>query len=93
MAILGGCGARLEFDSGLVPAVGWFSESASRVVLSVDPDGVDGVLDAARSARVPAAVIGDASGDRIVSGDFDVAVTDATRAWRDAIPRALEGAH
>jgi phosphoribosylformylglycinamidine synthase len=90
MAILGECGARIEFASGLVPAFGWFSESASRVVVSVAPDGVDGVLDAARSARVPAAVIGEAGGDRIVSADFDVAVADATRAWRDAIPRALD---
>ena len=92
MAIRGGCGARVAFDDGgPVPALAWFSESASRVVLSVAPDGVDGALERARDAGVPAIDLGEAGGDRIVSADFDVAVADASRAWREAIPRALEG--
>jgi phosphoribosylformylglycinamidine synthase len=93
MAIHGDCGARVALDRGeLVPALGWFSESASRVVLSVAPDDVDGVLDRAREVGVRAADLGEAGGDRIVSGDFDVGVADAARAWREAIPRALGSA-
>jgi phosphoribosylformylglycinamidine synthase len=93
MAIVGGCGAQLELGDGdHAPALGWFSESASRVLVSVAPDAVDGVLQRARDTGVRAQALGDAGGDRIVSADFDVAVADASRAWREAIPRALEGA-
>jgi phosphoribosylformylglycinamidine synthase len=89
MAILGTCGARVALTTELLPALAWFSESASRVVLSVEPDRLDEVLARARSAAVPASDIGVAGGDRLICPDFDVAVTDATSAWRDAIPRAL----
>ena len=83
MAIDGGIGFEVEIGA----ASGCFSESASRVVLSVAPDRVDAVLDRAREAGVPAAVVGTATGDRLVAaGAFDVSCTDATRAYRDAIP-------
>jgi len=51
---------------------------------------VDEVLSRAGTAGVPAADVGEAGGDRLVAtGAFDVALADATRAWRDAIPNAL----
>ena len=40
--------------SELVPALAWFSESASRVVVAVDPAGVDALVERARAAGVPA---------------------------------------
>jgi hypothetical protein len=41
---------------------------------------------------VPAASIGVAGGDRLRwAGAFDVALADAERAWRDALPSALGG--
>jgi phosphoribosylformylglycinamidine synthase len=89
MAVAGGCGAALTFVTDLVPALAWFSESASRVVLSVSAERVDDVLARARSAGVPAAEIGTAQGDRLISADFDLALADAADAWRNAIPRAL----
>jgi phosphoribosylformylglycinamidine synthase len=90
MAIAGECGVRIALNTDLVPALAWFSESASRVVLSVAPARVDDVLAAAAAAGVPAARIGDASGDRLVAaGAFDVSLAAATAAWRDAIPNAL----
>ncbi len=83
MAINGGIG----FEVGIDGVAACFSESASRVVLSVAPDRVDAVVDRARTAGVPVAVIGLATGDRLVAtGVFDVARADATRAYRDAIP-------
>jgi phosphoribosylformylglycinamidine synthase len=86
MAIEGECG----FDVSIGGALECFSESASRVVCAVDPVLVDEVLSRAGMAGVPAADIGEARGDRLIAaGAFDVALADATRAWRDAIPSAL----
>jgi len=48
------------------------------------------VLARAESAGVPAAELGEAGGDRLVlEGCFDVSLSDATTAWRDALPSAL----
>ena len=59
MAIAGGTGAALTLDA---PAVEWFSESASRVVLSVGPERVDEVL--GRAAGAGRAGRGDRGGRR-----------------------------
>jgi phosphoribosylformylglycinamidine (FGAM) synthase-like enzyme len=105
MAIAGGCGfeVRSEAESsgdtpgpsglaGLVPAAACFSESANRVVLSVDGARVDEIVRRAAAAGVPAAVLGTAGGDRLVwAGAFDVGLADAETAWRDALPSALAG--
>jgi phosphoribosylformylglycinamidine synthase len=89
MAIAGDCGAQVSLAADLKPVLAWFSESASRVVLSVSHDRVSEVLARAGAASVPAADIGVAGGDRLVSDDFDVALSDAADAWRNGIPRAL----
>ena len=51
MAITGGCGFRVELPAAapgvpapIVPALGWFSESTSRVVLAVADEHLDAVL-------------------------------------------------
>ena len=81
---------RSRLRSELVPALAWFSESASRVVLAVDPAGADALVERARAANVPAQRLGTAGGDRLVAdGAFSVALADATHAWRDALPTAL----
>ncbi len=86
MAIAGAVGFRVTVGGALA----CFSESASRVVLSVDPVHADAVVARAKAAGVPVSVIGDAGGDRLhAEGAFDVALTDATRTWRDAIPDAM----
>ena len=95
MAIAGACG----FDvspagslSGIVPAVACFAESANRVVVAVDEGRADEILGRAAAAGVPAVVIGIAGGERLVwAGAFDIALADAERAWRDALPAALAG--
>ena len=90
MAIVGNCGADLTRPGELVPALTWFSESASRVVVSGAAARVGDVLARARAAAVPAVDIGVATGGRLRSVDFDVVLADAADAWRGAIPRALE---
>jgi phosphoribosylformylglycinamidine synthase II len=95
MAIAGGCGFEVGPEgslAGLVPAVACFSESANRVVVAVDEARLEEILVRAAAAGVPAAAIGATGGDRLRwSGAFDVALVDAERAWRDALPSALAG--
>jgi len=86
MAIAGECG----FDVTIGDAAECFSESASRVVVAVDDALVEDVLARAAAAGVPAADVGRAGGHRLVArGALDVALADASVAWRDAIPNAL----
>ncbi|MCZ7535737.1 MAG: AIR synthase-related protein [Acidimicrobiia bacterium] len=95
MAFAGACG--FTVDVACVPCAGsttpaevCFSESASRVVLAVEPVAVEEVLARAEGAGVPAAVVGDAGGGRLIAtGAFDIALEDAESAWREAIPAAL----
>jgi phosphoribosylformylglycinamidine synthase subunit PurL len=89
MAINGEVGFEVEIGA----AAGCFSESASRVVLGLDPARVDAVVERARAAGVPAAIVGTATGDRLVAtGAFDVSCADATRAYRDALPEIMSAA-
>jgi phosphoribosylformylglycinamidine synthase subunit PurL len=92
----GGIGVRVEL-AGAADVVGelrtetaLFGESASRVVVSTGGELVQHLLDAAKTAGVPAAVIGQTGGDRVqfvVDGQIavDVAVRDAEQAWATAI--------
>jgi phosphoribosylformylglycinamidine synthase len=86
MAITGETG----FDVSIGDALACFSESASRVVLSVDPAQVDAIRARAEDAGVPVAELGAAGGDALVAeGSFHVPLDAATRAWRDAIPSMM----
>ena len=91
MAITGGHGLVVTPPVGLSPASWCFSESASRVVVTVDAARLGAVLARAGAAGVPAAVLGRTGGDRlIVDGAFDVPLDRATDAWRGALPRLLD---
>ncbi|MEZ5134850.1 MAG: AIR synthase related protein [Acidimicrobiales bacterium] len=67
-----------------------FSESPSRAVLCVDPERLTTVEQTLEAAGVSATRIGVAAGDRIsVKGLVDVALADATAAYRDRLPEAV----
>jgi phosphoribosylformylglycinamidine synthase len=86
MAISGAVG----FEVTIGDAVACFSESASRVVVSVDAARADAVVADAVAAGVPAAVIGRAHGTMLsAEGAFDVSLAQATSTYRDAIPRIM----
>jgi phosphoribosylformylglycinamidine synthase II len=90
MAIAGGCGFAVRVPDGLAAAAWCFSESTSRVVLSVDDANVAAVLRRAEAAGVPAGELGRTGGARLeVTGVFAVDLDTAAQAWRAAIPRAL----
>jgi phosphoribosylformylglycinamidine synthase len=89
MAILGGVGARVEVRDGIEA----FSESANRVLCALRPERTGAFVAAAAAAGVPARVIGRAGGRRLVAeGCLDVALDEATGAWRRALPDAFEAA-
>ncbi len=92
--------AEMAFGSGIgftvtpeadVAAAAWcFSESANRVVVSVDARPLPHFLRRAEEAGVHAVDLGTASGDRlIIDGVIDVGLADAECVWREAIPNAL----
>ena len=88
MAINGGIGFDVDIEPG--DALACFSESASRVVMSVAPDRVDGLVAAAGAVGVSARVLGRSGGTRlVVDGAFSVDLEQATRAYRDAIPTIM----
>jgi phosphoribosylformylglycinamidine synthase subunit PurL len=89
MAFAGGVGFRVAIGDARM----CFSESASRVVLSVAPAELNEVLGRASSAKVPAMVLGDAGGlDLRSDGAFAVSLAVAERAWREAIPSIMGAA-
>jgi phosphoribosylformylglycinamidine (FGAM) synthase-like enzyme len=71
-----------------------FGESASRIVVSVGPEHLEAVVDAARAANVPCRVIGSTGGEHIrlsVAGTEVVkaAVAAAETAWATVIERTM----
>jgi len=89
MAVATGVGARAD-----LPAPGGhvalFAETPGAVLAAASPDDVGALLADAAAAGVPAQVVGETGGDRLVIGDLvDLAVEDAHAAWRDRLPHAL----
>jgi phosphoribosylformylglycinamidine synthase len=69
-----------------------FSESVTRVVLSVAPENKDVLLKAASVSGVPAAVIGTTGTDRLTirvggAATVDLGVADAERVWSTGLER------
>jgi phosphoribosylformylglycinamidine synthase len=91
-AIAGGTGFAVSLPGDLPAHVGLFSESASRAVVSVEPERVAELEDLAGALRVPFARIGETGGPRmVVDGVADVTVDEAAAAYEDAIPKLLAG--
>jgi phosphoribosylformylglycinamidine synthase len=87
MAVRGGVGFTV---GGVEGHAALFSESPTRVVLSVDGAQHDAVVARADAAGLPIVVLGRAGGDRlIVDGLVDVSFEDAARAWSEKLPRAV----
>ena len=92
-----GIGANISVDapqtassSATGVATALFSESASRVIVSVAPEELTRVLERAAAARVPAKVIGQTGGNRLriaVAGQIviDQSVDESERVWSNTI--------
>lgn len=84
-------GAMVELTTELRADVALFSESQSRILLSVDADQADAVLAMAEQLSVPARVIGKTGGARLVVNvngkeAVNAPLSDLKAAWKDAIP-------
>ena len=92
-----GIGANISVDApktaspgGMSVATALFSESASRVIVSVVPEELTRVIERAAAAQVPAKVIGQTGGNRLriaVAGQvvIDQSVDEAERVWSNTI--------
>ena len=90
MAVRSGVGLHV---TGVDDHAALFSEAPSRVVVCVAPDRLDAVLARAAEAGVPATVLGEAGGDRIVAEglvDLDLAV--AIGRYSGALPSVMAAA-
>jgi len=85
------CGSGLGLDVRGVPsAAHLLAEAPGRVVLSVAPDRVTGVLAAAQAAGVAAVELGTAGGESFhIEGLVDLPVHTVISTWRDRLPQAL----
>jgi phosphoribosylformylglycinamidine synthase len=83
-------GVNVAGDAEINRAAALFGESASRVVVSVTPDAAAEVLKRAKTAGVPARVIGRTGGQELriaVGGQLAIAVpvSEAERVWSGAV--------
>ena len=88
-------GARVDLKGTLSPTTLMFSESPSRIIISMDPSVVESVKKISEQHNAPFAVIGQVDGKRfVVSIDGDEVVntniTDLESAWRNALSRKLQ---
>ncbi|GGE09842.1 phosphoribosylformylglycinamidine synthase subunit PurL [Marinithermofilum abyssi] len=89
-----GLGAEVELDTELAPALFLFSESQSRVLLSVDPQQAEAVQELIASHGIPCRPIGRVAGDRLqiqVNGQqvIDETVAALKAIWEGALPCAM----
>jgi len=91
-AIAGGVGFAVTLPGDQPGHVGLFSESASRVVVSVAPERATAIEDAAVEAGVPFTRLGETGGPGVVfDGLFEATVAEIAAAYEDAIPKLLAG--
>jgi phosphoribosylformylglycinamidine synthase len=87
--LAGGCGARLEVQTGLDPLVWLFSESQSRIVVTVPDDRLGMMESLAGKKRIPYTVIGKTGGKRLVVNDWIDVELDRMGSAREAALEAL----
>jgi phosphoribosylformylglycinamidine synthase len=93
--ISGGLGALAAFETALRPDFALFSESQSRILLSVPPEKLDALQAIMRENGVPSVVLGRVQGSELridVNGEpaVQAAVADLEKVWKDAIPCLME---
>jgi phosphoribosylformylglycinamidine synthase len=85
-----GVGATVELPSGLSPLAALASESASRVLVAVEPGDTPAVAAAASRAGVPVRLLGRTGGDAlVVPGVLDLPLDRLRDTYEGALPRAL----
>ena len=93
----GGIGATVQLNTAADAASALFSESASRIVVSVEASKEEEVLARATSAGIPGRRIGTTGGSRLVitaagQNSIDVTVAEAEHIWATAVERFFQRA-
>ncbi len=84
-------GATVRLEGGLRADVHLFSESQSRIIMSVPAIHARRVLERAESIGLPASRLGTVGGSRLViEGMIDVPVAEIQRIWRGALPELMD---
>ncbi|MBB6636023.1 phosphoribosylformylglycinamidine synthase subunit PurL [Cohnella thailandensis] len=86
-----GLGATVDFQSNLRPDIALFSESQSRILLSVKPDKADEVAAALEAAGVPSQRLGKVGGENLtiaINGHTAISapLSEFRKEWKEAIP-------
>ncbi len=86
MSLAGGIGAAIDIPEGAVTAHGWlFGEDQARYLVAVDE--ADAVLDRAKAAGVPAAVIGASGGESLtVTGSGTISLAELRETHEGWLP-------
>ncbi|MGH9268025.1 MAG: AIR synthase-related protein, partial [Acidimicrobiales bacterium] len=88
--IAGRLGAKLEPEGGLAPHLWLFSESASRMVVSIDPSHLPRLASIADEEGVPLAVLGVVGGASLrVEGAMEIPVRGMIKVYEQAFARAM----
>jgi phosphoribosylformylglycinamidine synthase II len=90
--IIGGIGATLALDDGLQPAASLYSETQSRIVVTVAPADTDALIDLLLAHDVPYSVLGEVGGDSLVIEDkVDLTVAELRAAWEPRLAALVRG--
>lgn len=83
-------GAAIIIDDRLRPDVFLFGESASRIIISVDPKDADTMLAIARGIGAPAKIIGRVGGNKLtINNILSVDVLNLHAKWSEALSKML----
>ena len=90
----GNVGASIDLSDDIRPDALLFGETQSRIIITVTPENVKALEDAAKTMNTPVKVIGKVGGERLVirhksTTVIDLAVYDMANVWRKAIPGYL----
>jgi phosphoribosylformylglycinamidine synthase II len=90
--IIGDIGATLALDDGLQPAASLFSETQSRIVVTVAPGDTDALTDLLLTHDVPYSVLGEVGGDSLMIEDkADLTVAELRAAWEPTLAALVRG--
>jgi len=90
--LAGGIGAQVVLDDDLNPAVSLFSESQSRIVVTVAENRAEELVTLCLEHEVPYAVLGTVGGDRlVVEGALDLTLARLREAYEPTLERLVHG--
>ncbi len=89
-AIAGAIGFTVALDDDLIAAASLFSETQSRIVVSLPSEQVETLEDRLIAAEVPYAVIGEVGGERLtIEEKVDVSLKEATEIYESALEKQV----